>query len=215
VPERLTVTADDYGYSARYDEGILAAVDAEAVDAVGAMVLRDGCDPGPLGAAGVEVGLHLELPEAVDADPGSLVEGQAGEFEDMFSRPPDFIDGHHHLHAAARNHDAVVRLARRLGVRVRSIGAVHRQRLRAAGVSTPDRLIGRLRASEALVPIEIAHVEGGGDPAPGWTEWMVHPGLADPEAGSSFDREREDDLAELLRLAPDQALRRWRGVPSG
>ena len=213
MPARLTITADDYGYSRRYDEGILAAARAGAIDAVGAMVRRAGCEPGPLAQAGVEIGLHLELAEAVAGD--DPVQGQLRRFEDLFQRPPAFIDGHHHRHADPVHHDEIVRLAASLGVRVRSVDEAHRERLRAAGIPTPDRLIGRVSRPRRWCRSEIAHVEGGGDPAEGWTEWMVHPGLADPASGSSFDREREDDLGELLRLAPDLALQRWRRAPGG
>lgn len=55
------MTADDYGYSRSYDGGILVAVEAGAVDSVSVMVDREGCDPAPLLAAGIETGLHLEL----------------------------------------------------------------------------------------------------------------------------------------------------------
>ena len=49
APERqLIITADDYGYWPSYNEGILAAIEAGAVDAVSAMVEREHCDPRPL-----------------------------------------------------------------------------------------------------------------------------------------------------------------------
>lgn len=215
VAARLTISADDYGYSPRYNEGILEAARAGAIDAAGAMVLRSWSDPQPLLESGVEVGLHLELPEAAEGvDGDELVGRQAELFERLFGRPPGFIDGHRHRHSAPAPAGPVIRLANRLGVRVRSVDDAHRDRLRDAGVATPDRLIGRFEPAGSLVPLEIAHVEGGGDPVVGWTEWMVHPGLADPAAGSSFDREREDDLGELLRLARDAALREWRRAPS-
>ena len=64
MPDRrvLIITADDYGYSPRYDAGIVEAAGAGAVDSVSVMVTRDGLDPGPLVETGVEAGLHLELP---------------------------------------------------------------------------------------------------------------------------------------------------------
>lgn len=215
VPARLTISADDYGYSRRYNQGILDAAGAGAIDAAGAMVLRPWCDPQPLLRSGVEVGLHLELSEATrDKVEPSLVERQVEQFERLFGRPPDFIDGHQHCHAESSVVASVSRVAGRLGARVRSVDDEHRRLLRVAEVATADRLIGRIEPAQPLVPLEIAHVEGGGDPVAGWTEWMVHPGLADPEAGSSFDREREEDLVELLRLARDAALREWRRTSS-
>jgi len=209
---RLLICADDYGYSPRYNLGILEAAETAAIDAAGAMVHRPWCDPAPLLGSGVEVGLHLEPGVAAAA---VAVRAQADRFERLFGSRPAFIDGHHHCHARAPLEAPVTELAAELGVRVRAIDGEHRTRLRAAGVSTPDRLIGRLSTAEPLVPREIAHVEGGGDPVEGWTEWMVHPGHADPGAGSSFDTEREQDLAELLRLARDEVLRGWRGLSAG
>ena len=44
----LVITADDYGYWPSYNEGILAAVEAGAVDAVSVMTEREHCDPRPL-----------------------------------------------------------------------------------------------------------------------------------------------------------------------
>ena len=58
---RLIITADDYGYWPSYNEGILAAIEAGAIDSVSAMVDREYCDPAPLLESGVEVGLHLEF----------------------------------------------------------------------------------------------------------------------------------------------------------
>jgi predicted glycoside hydrolase/deacetylase ChbG (UPF0249 family) len=208
VDPRLLITADDYGYGPRYDEGMLRAARAGAIDAAGAMVLRDP-EPAPLLETGIEIGLHLE-PEGEDGF--SAVRDQLSRFEALFGRPPDYIDGHHHSHAEPPLRDAVIEAAAHLGVRVRSGGAEHREQLRAAGVITPDRLIGRSDPHEALVPIEIAAVEGGGAPPPGLTEWMVHPGLADPSTGSGYDGAREEDLEELLRLARDEVLGEWRGV---
>src|SRR5436190_52649 len=65
----LIITADDYGYARGYDEGIVEAAGAGALDAVSAMVLREGIEPKPLLGTGTEIGLHLELPpEATERD---------------------------------------------------------------------------------------------------------------------------------------------------
>lgn len=209
MPARLIVTADDYGYSRRYDEGILRAAHARAIDAASAMVLREAGDPAPLLGSGVEVGLHLELPPGTSGA-AATARRQLGIFENLFGRPPAYLDGHRHCHAADPLAEEVIAIALELGVRVRCTGSEHRDRLRAAGVRTPERLLGRYEETEPPVPPEIARVEAGEGPPGGLTEWMTHPGLADPGAGSSFDAGREDDLAVLLRLAPNRFLRRWR-----
>lgn len=211
MPPRLIVTADDYGYSRRYDEGILRAARAGAIDAASAMVLRGAGDPAQLIETGVEVGLHLELATELDAEDATAeLRGQMATFERNFGGPPDYIDGHHHCHAREAVATAVAELALELDVRVRSASPEHRDSLRALGVTTPDRLIGRYEEAGEPIPPEVTAVEAGGEPPDGLTEWMTHPGLADPGAGSAFDAGREDDLGVLLGLAPSPLLRGWR-----
>lgn len=208
---RLIVTADDYGYCTRYNEGILRAAAAGAVDAVGAMVLRGACAPPPILESGVEVGLHLELvPGIAEADARAEPLRQLGIFQSIFQRPPAYLDGHHSCHAQGAIAEEVRTIAIELGVRVRSAGEKHREWLRGAGAQTPERLIGRYAESQPPVPPELERVADGGEAPEGLTEWMTHPGLSDPATGSSFDRGREDDLAVLLRFAPSPPLRRWR-----
>jgi predicted glycoside hydrolase/deacetylase ChbG (UPF0249 family) len=209
---RLIVTADDYGYSARYNEGILRAAAGGGIDAASAMVLRGACAPAPILESGVEVGLHIELPPGVDSDDEAAAEPrrQLGLFINIFRRPPAYLDGHHHCHAGKAMAAEVESIALELGIRVRCAGDAHRDRLRAMGIETPERLIGRWAEDQPVAPAEIERVAEGKDPPSGLTEWMTHPGLSDPDAGSSFDRGREDDLAVALRFAPSPFLRRWR-----
>ena len=199
---RLLIAADDYGYSPAYNRGILEAAAARAVDAVGVMVVRPWCDPAPLIETGAEVGLHVEA--------GGSLELQIERFERLFGAPPRYIDGHHHCHADPGLEDEVVDHALRLGIRVRSIDERQRDRLREAGVPTPDRLIGRLDESDDPLPAEVAAVAAGSDPPEGLTEWMSHPGRRDPRLGSRYDEGREADLELLLRLRDDPAVAAWR-----
>jgi predicted glycoside hydrolase/deacetylase ChbG (UPF0249 family) len=227
----LIITADDYGYARGYDAGILAAAMAGAVDAVGVMVgLRDGGrrgvdatgsgarhpDPAPLLATGVEVGLHLELghelagggragPRARDAAVAEL-DRQLGEFERLCERPPEFVDGHRHCHAAPGLSTAIGRACADHGLPLRSVGGNHRRTLRCLGVATQDRLIGRLDEDEPLPPPEISDWVRTGSGPPGVTEWMVHPGHADATSGSSYDAGRVEDLELVLGLAHEPAL---------
>ena len=214
----LIITADDYGYARGYDEGILEAAGANALDAVSAMVLREAIDPEALLGTGVEIGLHLELPREAsgDARAGERERGQAvealrdqlGRFQSMFGRPPAHLDGHHHCHARRGLASAIAREAARLGLPVRSVDDAHRALLRRHGVRTADRLVGRFsEEAEAALPIELRPaVEDGGELPPGLTEWMVHPGHRHPESGSGYDQAREEDLDLLLGLSLDPAL---------
>jgi predicted glycoside hydrolase/deacetylase ChbG (UPF0249 family) len=218
----LIVTADDYGYAPRYDEGMLEAAGAGAVDAVSVMMRRGPLDAEPLLETGVEIGLHLDLPSepGEGGRPGwtepnaALAElrGQLEEFEAAFGRPAAYLDGHHHCHARPGLRAEVAREARQRGLPVRSIDARHRRILRREGVATPDRLIGRYSEEpEGALPAELQPVvEGEGSLPPGITEWMVHPGHPDPESGSGYDQARREDLDLLLSLCLLPALRRAR-----
>jgi predicted glycoside hydrolase/deacetylase ChbG (UPF0249 family) len=192
----LILTADDYGYSARYNEGILEAVRAAAVDAVSAIPLRDACDPEPLLETGIEVGLHLELSEADAGEAATGVDRQFEAFGEAFGRDPSHLDGHHHCHAKPEAREAVAAVALRLGIPVRSVDEEHRATLRGLGIPTPDRVVGRLAPDEPIVPEEL---RGAKLPA-GVIEWMVHPGHRDPGSGSSYDAAREEDLELVLDL---------------
>jgi predicted glycoside hydrolase/deacetylase ChbG (UPF0249 family) len=203
ISSSLLIVADDWGYSPRYNEGILQVAQAGAIDAVGAMVLRDACVAEPLLETGVEVGLHLEVPEDPDA---AEVARQLTRFEEIFGRPPAYIDGHHHRHAIPVIEFAVAAVALRINARVRAIDGEQRQRLCSAGVACADRLIGRISEEEDALPKELGSYVWDGEFPPGLTEWMVHPGRRDPASGSSLDRAREEDLMLLLELQATEVL---------
>jgi predicted glycoside hydrolase/deacetylase ChbG (UPF0249 family) len=224
VPDRraLIITADDYGYSPRYDDGILEVAGAGAIDSVSVMVTRGRLDPAPLLETGVETGLHLELPlEVTEGDRAGprkrkaalqALHEQLEAFESQVGRPPAYLDGHRHCHAHPGLASAVAREAASRGLAVRSIDAEHRRILRREGVATPDRLIGRYSEEpDGALPVELEPVaEGEGELPPGITEWMVHPGHRDPESGSGYDIAREEDLDLVLSLGLLPALRRAR-----
>lgn len=215
----LIITADDFGYSPRYDEGIVEAAAARAVDSVSVMVTRNGIDPEPLLETGVETGLHLDLPvELSQGDRAGqrerevalrMLAEQLEAFESAIGRPPAYLDGHKHCHAHAGLAPAVAREAARRGLPVRSVDRKHRKILRREGVGTPDRLIGRYSEEpEAALPPELQPVvDGEGALPPGITEWMVHPGYPDADSGSGYDLAREEDLDLLLSLCLLPALR--------
>lgn len=194
----LIITADDYGYWPSYNEGILEAVEAGAVDAVGAMVERRFCEPGPLRESGVEIGLHIEFESRWGARSGApartSLRVQLERFADNFGRWPAYLDGHKHCHARPELATPVMETALQLGVPVRPVSTDHRQLLSERRIATPDSVIGRLRAADPVEPPELR------DLRPGVTEWFVHPGHPDPRSGSSYDDARAQDLDLLLRL---------------
>jgi len=213
----LIITADDYGYSRRYDAGILEAARAGALDSVGAMVERPSLDAAALLESGVEVGLHLEL-DAPDgaprAGPGerraaeAALEGQFERFAEAFERPPAYLDGHHHCHAREGLGVVVCDFAIAHELPVRSIHPRHRRLLRCRGVATPDLLVGRLDQTHAALPPELEAPAGPAGRGHMVIEWMVHPGRANPSGGSSYDAGREEDLELLLAFsAPEDVAR--------
>jgi predicted glycoside hydrolase/deacetylase ChbG (UPF0249 family) len=198
----LVITADDYGYGPAYDAGILEAAEAGAIDAVGVMVLRSqGVDA--LLACPVELGLHLERFEHAPVDE------QLERFAALVGRRPDYVDGHHHCHAAPEVAAAVAGAAARLRIPVRPASDGHRDLLREHGVPAVDRVLGRMSEHEPALPEDLARWrEAGADP-PGVSEWIVHPGHPDPGAASSYDRGRGEDLELLLALGGRDA---WAAV---
>jgi len=193
----LIVTADDYGYWPSYNEGILAAVEAGAVDAVSVMTEREHCDPAPLLETGVEVGLHIEFEGRHGARSGAAAKSslrvQLERFTDFFHRWPAFLNGHHHCHARPELATPVLTMAKQIEIPVRSINRDHRQWLSERRIDTPDLLIGRMSTSEPDEPAELRDLPAG------ITEWMVHPGYPDPDSGSAYDIARREDLDTVTR----------------
>jgi len=208
--DNLIISADDYGYAPAYDQGILEAARAGAVDAVSIMVGRGPIDAASLLATGVELGIHLELARGSSrAD----AERQLQEFESALGRPPAFLDGHHHCHAAPGIAGVIGQLAAEHRLIARSVDGSHRRLLRRLGVPTPELLVGRLREDEPAMPPELESVmTGEGPPAAGVVEWMVHPGHTDRATGSAYDAGREQDLRLLLDLLDAGPLRSLRST---
>ena len=211
--DNLIISADDYGYAPAYDQGILEAARAGAVDAVSIMVGRGPIDAASLLATGVELGIHLELARGSSrAD----AERQLQEFESALGRPPAFLDGHHHCHAAPGIAGVIGQLAAEHRLIARSVDGSHRRLLRRLGVPTPELLVGRLREDEPAMPPELESVmTGEGPPAAGVVEWMVHPGHTDRATGSAYDAGREQDLRLLLDLLDAGPLRSLRSTHAG
>ena len=201
----LVINADDYGLAPAYDEGIVTAARAGAIDGASAMVLRERLDPAPLAATGIAVGLHLELGQVG-------LERQVELFEEAFGRAPDYLDGHHHCHARG----PAGRRGGQPGAGAELAGALRRRTAPA-----PAALQGRgdggrdggadggvgagATARDRRVPARRAGAWEG------VLEWVVHPGHAARDGGSNYDMGREEDLRTLLELAEEPALREVRG----
>ena len=184
MPTPLLICADDFGYAPAVDEGIAALVERGRVTATSCLTMSPRWSEAAVLARSLrgraDVGLHLDLTEysryaslprlLVASRLGMLsspalrerVVAQLSRFEDTLGAPPDYVDGHQHVHqfpAVARI--LVDELTRRYGhalpwVRISrpqeqdlksriiaSTGAdVLRRMLEAANVRHTSRLLG-------------------------------------------------------------------------
>ena len=115
----------------------------------------------------------------------------------LLGRDPTHIDAHHWVEEEPAVLDAFVTLARETGAAVRSLDGRIRDRVRAAGVRTPDAYSREFQhAGRIDVASLIRILDGLGD---GVTEIGCHPGEPDPdlERRSSYAKERPIELATL------------------
>lgn len=136
--KHIILCADDYGLSPGVSRGIRKLLEQGRLSAISCMVVYpEFSADGPLlkpflGSA--DIGLHFTMTQKrslpfVAAEsflrPPSLsstigaVEEQVGKFSDALGRPPDYIDGHQHVHLLPVLNEAVVRVASRIGAYVR------------------------------------------------------------------------------------------------
>ncbi len=136
---RIVLCADDYGLSCGVNRGIRDLLGMGRLSATSCMVVHPEFEAeGPLLApwfGKVDIGLHFTLTAnrpltallrdaylrhldavAVAAE----LERQLEVFAAVMNRMPDYIDGHQHIHLLPGVREAVVGVARRLGVYVRS-----------------------------------------------------------------------------------------------
>ena len=72
------------------------------------------------------------------------IEAQLSRFERLAGRPPSHLDSHHHSALHPDVEPVFAAAAREKGLPVRASSPVARERLRAAGLRTPDVVPGRL-----------------------------------------------------------------------
>jgi len=170
----LIVNADDLGMAESVNEGIFLAHEGGIVTSASLMVDRPAATAATKALGDhprLAVGLHLE-PE----DPRA----QLDRFRELVGRDPTHLDSHKHVHetepAVAA---AAAALAAELGVPLRNRMVRYERRFYSRGEISPERLM-------ALID----------DLPEGWTEIGCHP-AAGPVPGSSYDAERQIELATL------------------
>ncbi len=165
---RIALCADDFGLGTHVTRGVMALVERGRLNAVGCMVGAPGwpaasAEVGALAAAGVDVGLHLDLTEhPIDAQwRGGLarliarsharqlnalslhaeIEQQIDRFVQQVGRAPDYIDGHRHVHQLPQVRVALLDMIARRGLRPWLRSTRRPTRLRPpAGTALADRV---------------------------------------------------------------------------
>ncbi|MEY2617057.1 MAG: hypothetical protein RL522_59 [Pseudomonadota bacterium] len=135
--KHIGLCADDFGLKPEINEAVVQLVDAGVITAVSCMSTAPAWLSGAQGLRGlrrakVDVGVHINLTEVQAADPGHLrmplaqviacsllhllsgralhqaIHQQLSTFEDAFQEPPDFVDGHQHVHQLPQVRDALM-----------------------------------------------------------------------------------------------------------
>ncbi len=135
----VVLCADDYGFSPGVGSGIRALIEQDRLSATSCMVVYPEFEAeGPLlkpYVGRVDIGLHFTL--TADRSVKSLMrdaylgrveakriaeelERQLGTFARVMGMPPDYIDGHQHVHLLPGVREPVTDAAVRLGAYVRS-----------------------------------------------------------------------------------------------
>jgi len=139
----------------------------------------------------------------------ALVEyrAQYDRAHELIGRAPSHLDSHHWLHDEPALEWAITELARKTGAAVRQQSPTQRERLRAAGLRTPDTFRrdfqhgGRIGVAHLVAIME--------EIQDGVTELMCHPGEPDAElaATSAYAADRAEELATLCDPRAATALR--------
>ena len=181
--KRLIVNADDLGFTAGINRGILEAHERGIVTSTSLMVDRPGAEDGAEIARrtpSLSVGLHAVLihrdelivtPETCAAE----LERQLSRFEQLVGSRPTHVDSHHHTHRDPRIRDVFMAFADRQALPMRERTVSHRADYygeQAIGVESLLDILDRLEDGD--------------------TELGCHPGYADGlQSRYSAPRERE------------------------
>lgn len=218
----VILNADDYGYDPAVSRGITEAMRQGLVSSTTMMVNTPSSAAAARDAAGLAVGLHLNLtcfaalstgapldqrtPSSATSD---FVEREAhaqlDRLEALLGRPATHLDAHHHAHRAPAVLTGVLRVAARRRLPVRSIDPLMRSTLRAAGVVTNDVFVGD--AEEAPYwTLEAWVLALDALPREGLVELMCHPGYAPVTVTSGYSSQREVELSTFTSAEARAAL---------
>jgi chitin disaccharide deacetylase len=206
----LIVNADDFGLSPGVNAGVKRTHEQGILTSASLMVRRPAAAEAAAYARAMpelSLGLHFDLGEWVRADGGwravyevvpldgdmdvvkAEIEGQLARFRALTDRDPTHLDSHQHVHNWEPVLEIFRDLATELGVPLRHhVGGV-RYCGDLYGHDENGRPIPEAISYDAFTEIIRAL-------APGVTELACHPGIG-ADTGSTYDREREDEVAVL------------------
>lgn len=197
----LIINADDFGYGAGVNRGIVAAHDGGVVTSAGLMVNAPGTREAVRMAGerpGLSLGLHVnftnEAQRLVEFDDPEVcrteLRSQFDSFVELTGRLPTHLDSHQHVHRRRPCLPSFRELARQHGVPLRDEppvtfkGGFYAQL--EYGISLEERV--SFEALERMLRQELAD---------GIYELACHPGYYDPEDRYVYHADRERELATL------------------
>lgn len=219
---RIAICADDFGAFRGADAAILALVGLGRLGGVSCQVVgqsfREDAPALRELAGGVDAGLHLDLAPGRGGllpliarsharalsrrDLTARIASQLDAFEQALGRPPDFVDGHQHVHQLPVVRDALLDLlaARygRPGPLVRNTAPLHGRGVKPLAVAALGGFGLRRLLRDRALPHNadfagVYGLDGGADYRAlfrGWlagasdrTLFLCHPGLATDEPG--------------------------------
>lgn len=218
----LIINADDLGYDPAVTRGIVKAMREGLVTSATFMVNTPFSADAARQAAGLALGLHLNLarhpplwkgfPKEHLGEDGTFVESRVGELsadtvanevraqldelQKLTGRGATHIDVHKHLHRQPRVLDGLIGAAKERNLPVRSVSAQMRAALQTRGVKTNPHFIGDA-GSAAYWTLERLETELRALPD-GVTELMCHPGYKPEKTRSGYAEQREVELETFL-----------------
>ncbi len=201
---KLIITADDYGMSPRFNQGMIEAAHAGLITSISVMIKRKYIRKSELLNLAVSLGLHLELKPSSSYQE---IKSQIERFKKRLGQFPAYLDGHQHQHITPENIGRVIRAAKRYHLPIRSRLLADRLVLRRGEVSTPDNFVSwhpeRLPVlTERLDKSRVFPV----------SELVVHPGYHDARCSYAYNQEREAELAFLRSPNFQELIRPFRLV---
>jgi predicted glycoside hydrolase/deacetylase ChbG (UPF0249 family) len=197
----LIVNADDLGYGAAVNRGIVEAVDRGVVTSASLMVNTPGIDEAldlvaarPHLSLGLHVNFTNEAQRLVEFDDPAICRAELRRQFDLFvsltGRIPTHLDSHQHVHRRRPCQASFQELAMEHGIPLRDQppvtfkGGFYAQW--EYGISDASKV--SFEAVERILKGELSH---------GLYELAVHPGYFDPAVEYVYHKDREAELATL------------------